>query len=264
MKLSSQIEEKEKTLTELMARILNEPLRPLAESLQQTGVEIKNVKASLKGIAERMEDTFDEAESGNNLSQESKQLLAGVRGQDMAFIKAALTEIQITHTELEATLKALEPRLDGTEKTFKHLTRIVQEGQESIRVQYLALQAEQQAGSQYMVGAFARHTAYCERANKAMLASLDQSTIDQTRRIDALHSHVANVVDQTRQLRQHASEEGKKSREEMASISERQAVQEAHLGSARTSLRRITPVLYVALACLVVLIGLQIGQLLQV
>ncbi|QBH19215.1 hypothetical protein EYC51_06775 [Alcaligenes faecalis] len=263
MNLPSQIEEKEKTLTELMARIFNEPLRPLAESLQQTGTEIKGLKATLKGLSESMDDTCEEVENGNDALRELKQLLSGLRNHDMASMKDGLTEIQTAHNQVDAELKALAARLAGTEERFNELTRIAQQGQESMREHYLALQAKQRADSHTMVDAFARHTSYCETANKATLAAFSQSTADQVARLKALQSTVDDVGYETGQLRQHALEESEKSRKDMTDHADKHAVLEASLRDAEKSLRSLTMLMYIMLVFLAVLIGCQLWALIR-
>lgn len=196
MNLPSQIEEKEKTLTELMARILNEPLRPVAESLQQTGIEIKGVKNTLKGLSECMDDTFQEIESGNDTLLKLKVLLTGLRNQDMAFMKDGLAEIQTAHTQVEAELKALATGLKGTKERLNDLTGVTQQGQERIREQYHALQAQQQADSQAMVDAFGQHTTYCKATHEATLAAFNQAASAQITHLNTLQSTVEYVVDE--------------------------------------------------------------------
>lgn len=263
MNLPSQIEEKEKTLTELMARILNEPLRPVTESLQQTITEIKGVKATLKGLSENVDDSCQEIENGNDALRELKMLLTGLRNQDMVVMKNGLAEIQTAHNKVEAELKALATRLNGTEERLNDLTGVAQQGQERLREQYRALQAQHQINSQTMADALARHATHCETANETTLAALNQSATAQINHLNTLQSTVEYTVDETRQLKQHALEEHKKNGEDLTRLSEKNAVLEARLAEIQQSLHSLTRFMYVTLSLVAALIGHQLWTLIQ-
>lgn len=54
--MSDQTQEKEKSLAELMVRILKEPLKPLGESVQGLEAELSDIKAELEQVSGNFAD----------------------------------------------------------------------------------------------------------------------------------------------------------------------------------------------------------------
>lgn len=144
--MSDQIREKEKSLAELMVRILKEPLKPLGESVKGLEGDLSEIKSEIELVSGTVADCLTHSESAAKRSKEASGLVATLRDAQAGWVQtlqASIAEHAQAGTEaLSASLSESLTALAQSERRVLSAVSSVGEAQRSAACILAALPAQ--------------------------------------------------------------------------------------------------------------------------
>lgn len=190
--MSDQTQEKEKSLAELMVRILKEPLKPLGESLQGLDGELSDIKADLElvigTVADGLKKSDDAARQRSNEALEALQTLCVEQGEGVATLQESLAEHARARTQaLDALLSESRTTLAQSERRVLDAVASVVENQRSATHSLAALSDQLHDNRAALDNALIKWEAGVVTANAAVASGLKAGVAEIGQRLELQH-----------------------------------------------------------------------------
>ncbi|MBT8766301.1 hypothetical protein [Metapseudomonas boanensis] len=192
--MSDQTREKEKSLAELMVRILKEPLKPLGESVQGLEGELSDIKAELElfsgTVADGLKKSDDAAKRRNNEALEALHTLRDEQAEWVPTLRASLAEhAQAGAQALDARLSESLTALAQSERRVLDALASVGEAQRSAAHVLAALSAQFSDNRAALDNALVHWETEVVTANAAVASGLKAAVAEIGQRLE--HQHKA-------------------------------------------------------------------------
>lgn len=198
--MNDQTREKEKSLAELMVRILKEPLKPLGESLQGLEGELSDIKAELElvsgTVADGLKKSDDAAKRRSKEALEALHTLRDEQAEWMPTLQVRLAEhAQAGAQALDARLSESLTALAQSERRVLDAVASVSEAQRSVAHTIEALPAQFSDNRTALDNALVQWGAEVATVNAAVASGLKAAVAEIGQRLEFQHK-AAQVVHQ--------------------------------------------------------------------
>ena len=257
MTIAAQIKEKEKSLAELMARILQEPLNPLAKSMARVNEEILQANEAITAVREAVDASAAAVEDTGRVL---KGVLSKMRGEDFPGLERQLVKQDERQTEAWRSTNALlsEKFLLAAERQAE-LAQASEDMLKRLEDEHVAARAEQIAAVQSAVDEIRSSRSLSEQGGERLAAQLD--TCHErilTRANEQFSSMLADMADAQR-ARQLVAERLEAGQKDLANaLNQQHASTSAQLSALQTKLKHLSIITGVLLTSTLAYIGYEV------
>jgi len=194
--VSDQIQEKEKSLAELMVRILKEPLKPLGESVKGLEGDLTDIKAEIELVGVPLADCLAQSTLAAKRSKDAVELLGTLRDEQAAWspqLQAQLAKhAQAGTHSLDASLRESLTALAQSEHRVLKALADVGEAQRSATDLIAALPMQLSESRTMLDNALVQWALGLNAINSTMASGLKAAVAEISQRLE--HQHKATLA----------------------------------------------------------------------
>ena len=189
--MSDQIQEKEKSLAELMVRILKEPLKPLGESVKGMESDLSDIKTEIELVGVPLADCLAQSTFAAKRSKDAVELLGTLRDEQAAWspqLQAQLAEhAQAGAHSLDASLRENLSALAQSEHRVLEALAVVSKGQQSATDLIAALPLQLSESQKTLDNALVQWASGLNAINSTMASGLKATVAEISQRLENQH-----------------------------------------------------------------------------